>query len=110
MAGLAPGGIFWLYSPLLMVLPIVIAGHLVGVFAAHRSAGTGSARKLFPLVRHSSFASHRLGPFAIRTSRLSGVSVLLLPNFLGGFLGASWVLVILLFSAIGTNPFVYFQF
>ena len=34
----------------------------------------------------------------------------LLPNFLGGFLGASWVLVILLFSAIGTNPFVYFQF
>jgi alginate O-acetyltransferase complex protein AlgI len=110
MAGLAPGGIFWLYSPLLMVLPIVIAGHLVGVFAAHRSAVTGSARKLFPLVPHSSFASRRLGPFAIRTSGLSGVSVLLLPNFLGGFLGASWVLVILLFSAIGTNPFVYFQF
>jgi len=37
--------------------------------------------------------------------------VLLPPlGFLGAFLAASWILTVLLFSATGANPFVYFQF
>jgi hypothetical protein len=36
MAGLSPGGIEWSYSPLPMVLPIVIAGHAIGIAAARR--------------------------------------------------------------------------
>jgi hypothetical protein len=84
MAGLSPGGVAWLYSPLLVVLPIVITAHVVGIMAARRAGPTGV--------------------------RLSGVYVVTKPNFVGAFLIASWVLAVLLFGATGANPFVYFQF
>jgi alginate O-acetyltransferase complex protein AlgI len=84
MAGLSPGGVAWLYSPLLVVLPIVIIAHVVGIMAARRAGPTGV--------------------------RLSGVYVVTKPNFVGAFLIASWVLAVLLFGATGANPFVYFQF
>jgi hypothetical protein len=96
MAGLAPGGVAWLYSPLLLVLPIVIVAHLVGITAARSTELTVHAN-----IRAS---------FIVRSSRLSGVYVVLRPRFLGAFLLTSWVLAVLLFGATGANPFVYFQF
>ena len=110
MAGMAPGGIVWIYSPLLMVLPIVIAGHVVGVFAGRRSVATAPGRWLLPTVLPASFIS-QCGPWSqIKANRLSGVYVLLRPTFLGGFIAGSWVLAMLLFCAIGSTPFIYFQF
>jgi len=110
MAGMAPGGIVWLYSPLLMVLPIVIAGHVVGSLAARRSVATTPGRWLLPTVLPSSFISD-CGPWSqIEANRLSGVYVLLRPTLLGGFIAGSWVLAMLLFCAIGSTPFIYFQF
>ena len=110
MAGMAPGGIVWLYSPLLMVLPIVIAGHVVGSLAARRSVATAPGRWLLPTVLPSSFISD-CGPWSqIEANRLSGVYVLLRPTLLGGFIAGSWVLAMLLFCAIGSTPFIYFQF
>ena len=38
------------------------------------------------------------------------VLLLPLPGFIGAFLAASWVLALLLFGAIGSSPFIYFQF
>lgn len=100
MTGLAPGGIVWLYSPLLMVLPLVIAAHLVGIAAARRVSLLERARKI------SQFYG-----LSIRASRLSGIVVLLrLPGFAGAFLAAGAVLALLLFGAIGEHPFIYFQF
>jgi hypothetical protein len=108
MAGMAPGGIVWIYSPLLMVLPIVIAGHVVGTLAGRRSVATAPVRRPRPTVLP--FIS-RCGPWSqIKASRLSGVYVLLRPSFLGGFIAGSWVLAMLLFCAIGSTPFIYFQF
>ncbi|MGD0301105.1 MAG: MBOAT family protein [Bryobacteraceae bacterium] len=83
MSGLAPGGIAWFYSPLAMVLPLVIGGHAVGIMAARR----------------------------VHCNRITGNYVLLpLPGFAGAFLGTCWLLVLLLFGATGGNPFIYFQF
>jgi alginate O-acetyltransferase complex protein AlgI len=83
MSGLAPAGIVWLYSPLLMVLPLVIGGHIVGMVAARR----------------------------VESKPITGAYVLLpLPGFTGAFLAACWLLVLLLFGATGANPFIYFQF
>jgi hypothetical protein len=110
MAGLAPGGIAWLYSPLLMVLPIVIVAHVVGIVAARSASPTTSGRKAhFPAWAGSLYANARAS-FMVKSNRLSGVYVLMRPRFLGAFLLASWVLTVLLFGATGANPFVYFQF
>lgn len=97
MAGLAPGGVRWLYSPFLLALLIVIVAHGIGIMAARRATAAGASR----WVRTA---------FRTRFSRLSGVYVLLRPSFLGAFLIASWILAVLLFGATGANPFVYFQF
>ena len=109
MAGLSPGGIAWLYSPLLMVLPIVIVAHVVGILAARGALPTGSGRKVHPPAWASLYANARAS-FIVRSSRLSGIYVLMKPSFWSAFLIASWVLAVLLFGATGSNPFVYFQF
>jgi alginate O-acetyltransferase complex protein AlgI len=83
MFGLASGGISWFYSPLLMVLPLVIGGHAIGVIAGRR----------------------------VHSNYITGNYVLLpLPGFAGAFLAACWLLTLLLFGATGANPFIYFQF
>ncbi len=109
MAGLSPGGIEWFYSPLPMVLPIVIAGHAIGVVAARRAAVLRGARTIPAPAWVASVYERARACFAIHP--LSGVYVLLpLPGFIGAFLAASWVLALLLFGATGANPFIYFQF
>ncbi len=80
MSGLAPGGIAWFYSPLLMVLPLVLGGHAIGTMATRRNRISGTY-VLLPL-----------------------------PGFAGAFLAACWILALLLFGATGGNPFIYFQF
>jgi len=110
MAGFAPGGVAWFYSPLVLVLPIVVAAHVVGVIAAGRVASVGTACKIFPPTWATRLYGHRTS-FGIKSRRFSGIYVLLPPpGFLGAFLAASWVLTVLLFCATGANPFVYFQF
>ncbi|HUJ50660.1 MAG TPA: MBOAT family O-acyltransferase [Bryobacteraceae bacterium] len=96
MAGLASGGVAFLYSPLILVLPLVIAAHAIGIMAE---------RNVGPLVRAQLRAW-----FQVRSNRLAGVYVLLRPGFLGAFLITSWALVLLLFGATGASPFVYFRF
>jgi alginate O-acetyltransferase complex protein AlgI len=83
MSGWSPGGIAWFYSPLAMVLPLVIAGHAIGV--------------------HTRLRRHR--------NPLSGTYVLLpRPGFAAAFLITCWLLALLLFGAARSSPFIYFQF
>lgn len=110
MFGLAPDGIAWLYSPLLMVLPIVIVAHVIGIVAARHALPTGSGQKVHSPAWVASFYANARASFVVKSSRLSGVYVFMRPRFLGAFLIASWVLAVLLFGATGANPFVYFQF
>ena len=110
MAGLAPGGIAWLYSPLLLALPIVIVAHVIGLLASRGYLGRGARlEETLPAWLASLYASVRAF-LTTRTSPLSGLYVLVRPSFFGGFLIASWLLALLLFAATGANPFVYFQF
>jgi hypothetical protein len=109
MTGLAAGGIVWLYSPLLMVLPLVVVGHVVGVLAARRSVAAVPGRSLLLPVRAASFIAYAGLWSQIKAGRLSGIYVFLQPTVLGGFIAGCWVLAILLFCAVASNPFVYFQ-
>jgi alginate O-acetyltransferase complex protein AlgI len=110
MAGLAPGGIAWFYSPLLLALPIVIVAHVIGLLASRGHLGGGARlEETLPAWLASLYASVRAS-LTTRTSPLSGLYVLVRPSFFGGFLIASWLLALLLFAATGANPFVYFQF
>jgi alginate O-acetyltransferase complex protein AlgI len=110
MAGLAPGGVAWLYSPLLLVLPIVIVAHMVGIMAARSTGPTGSGRKVTPPTWVASLYANARASFIVRSDRLSGVYLLIRPRFFGAFLIACWVLAVLLFGATGAQPFVYFHF
>ena len=90
IAGLAPGGIVWVYSPLFLLLPLVAAAHAVGWLAERGRLG---------------------GPLVARRHRVSGVWVLVpLPGFMGAFLLTAWLLLVYLFASIDTSPFIYFQF
>ena len=101
----------WFYSPLLLVLPLVIAGHLVGIVAARHAARAGSSRRIPPPKWIASIYAHARAPFGVRSRSFSGVYVLLpLPGFVGAFLGACWMLALVLFCATGASPFIYFQF
>jgi hypothetical protein len=92
-----------------MVLPIVIAGHAIGIVAARRGAVVHGDRKIPLPERIASIYERARARLAIHP--LSGVYVLLpLPGFIGAFLAASWVLALMLFAATGANPFIYFQF
>jgi hypothetical protein len=97
MSGLSPGGIEWFYSPLPVVLPIVIAGYVA----------VPRAQKIPPQQVASNY-DRAEAPFAFRPP--CGLYVLLpLP----GVTGASWPQAgywrLLLVGAIGSNPFIYLQ-
>lgn len=108
MAGLAPGGVAWLYSPLLLILPFVIVAHIMGIIAARGVTSTG--REVLWPAWVASMYTHAHESFRISSSRLSGIYVLLRRGFLGSLLAVAWILALLLFGATGDNPFVYFQF
>ena len=109
MSSLAPGGIAWLYSPLLLVMPILIAAHIIGVKGARGYLMTAWRIRI---LRPAWLASlqQNMRAFSSVRSRQSGVYVLTRPTFLGALVLTGWILALLLFGAIGTNPFIYFQF
>jgi alginate O-acetyltransferase complex protein AlgI len=96
IAGLAPGGAEWPYSPLLLLLPLVIGAHIIGRLAEAR-AGQGNSL----LARW----------LAVRRHRISGVYALIArPGFMGAFFLTCWLLFVWLFYAERVNPFIYFRF
>jgi alginate O-acetyltransferase complex protein AlgI len=105
-------GIHWVYSPLFILFPIIIAGHAIGILANNRKRAEGStSRRILPpgwargLYRWSDMR------FALKPSAAAGIYVLLpLPTFFGGFLLAIWLTGLFLFASLDTSPFIYFQF
>lgn len=104
-------GVTWSYWPLLLIIPIVAAGHAIGWLAARQMSGRPAShvveppRWLAPLYR----GSHQ--PFALRPSRAAGIYVFLpFPSFTGAFVMTIWILAVCLFAAANANPFIYFQF
>ena len=113
--GLLPGGISWFYLPLYLLLALVIMAHAIGWLAANRARLGPMARKVAPprllAVFYAQERSRRLRPFALRPHPNAGLYVLLPPaGFMSAFGLTVWILLVLIFGATNTNPFIYFQF
>jgi len=96
-------GVMFLPFWLPVCLAFVVLGHLIGLSCQHsRHAGTISSWFMSAL--------RQLGLKVIQNS-ISGVYLSLeRPTFAGGYAITFFVLVIFLFGATNTNPFIYFQF
>jgi alginate O-acetyltransferase complex protein AlgI len=112
--------LFWLdtsganffYSPLFMLVPVVVIGHILGVIAQRQFyAPSSSLRRCPPPAWAIRAYAGNGGRFGLKPSRVAGVYVLLpIPGFWGGFLLTVWLLVVFLFSSLKATPFIYFQF
>ena len=103
-------GVIWTYTPLLLLVPLLIAGHILGVVAAtrmDRNTRYAGPPDLWDFL-YSGIAKRR---FVLRPHRAAGMYILLpLHNFIGVFCFVSWAVLAFLFSPVRTNPFIYFQF
>jgi alginate O-acetyltransferase complex protein AlgI len=112
MAWLDVSGATWFYSPLALLIPLVIGGHILGVMASKQMEAAGSrwSRVTAPGWATAIYVGAR-NRFALKPSKAAGVYVLLpLPGFVGGAILAFWLIGIFLFSSLHTSPFIYFQF
>ena len=102
----------WFYSPLYMLLGLVIAAHVLGTMAARQAAISGSAvRWIMPPAWLAKVYSSSRERFAVKPSKVAGIYVLApVPGFVGGFVIAVWLIGVYLFSSLYTTPFIYFQF
>jgi alginate O-acetyltransferase complex protein AlgI len=108
---LDPSGVSHFYLPLALLLPLVLLGHWLGVLASTQAQATANP-PCVPAPRWAARIWERARAcFAVRPHPAAGLYVLLpVPGFIGGFVLATWVLLIGLFAAINSTPFIYFQF
>ena len=109
---LDPAGVNHFYLPLALLLPIVVLGHWLGVIASDQAGAAGAHPRWVAAPRWAASLWERAGArFAVRPHPAAGLYVLLpLPGFVGGFVLTTWLLLIALFAAIDSSPFIYFQF
>jgi alginate O-acetyltransferase complex protein AlgI len=110
MVGIDSVGVHYLYLPLLLIVPLVVVAHVIGRYAnTGVEASVGQRRMYAPLWAERLYSG--TPRFAIRPHRQAGTYALLPTNgFLLGFILTTWILVFYLFTALGSNPFIYFQF
>lgn len=109
---LDPAGVGHFYLPLALLLPIVALGHWLGKIASDQARDPLANPRCLPAPEWAAKIWERAGRcFAVRPHPAAGLYVLLpVPGFVGGFVLASWLLLIGLFAAINGTPFIYFQF
>lgn len=103
-------GIEWVYSPLLVLVPLVILGHVLGVLAASRMPEHAAYGKP-PAGWRFLYNGARKERFATKPHRAAGIYMILpLHNAFGVFALTIWAVVALLAAPLRTSPFIYFQF
>jgi alginate O-acetyltransferase complex protein AlgI len=110
MVGIDSAGVQYVYLWLYLILPFIVAAHLIGRYAnqgveqvvgQRRMYAPAWARRFYP-------GSSR---FAVRPHPKAGTYALLPTNgFALGFCLTTWIVVFYLFAAIDSSPFIYFQF
>ena len=109
--GLEQGGVAWLYSPLLLVLPLVVVAHVIGVQVNRAFRGAAPSVTVPPPAWARATYRRAGAPFATRLHDAGAVHVLLpIPGLAGGFILTLWLLLVVVFGAMQTSPFVYLQF
>jgi alginate O-acetyltransferase complex protein AlgI len=104
-------GVRWVFTPLLIIIPLVIAAHFIGMHAArlYATARRGARKVTAPQLFEPLYGTS--GTIVRKPSAAAGIYVLLpIQPFWNGFVAAAWVLAIFSFSATSSNPFIYFQF
>jgi alginate O-acetyltransferase complex protein AlgI len=101
-------GVHYTFLPLLILIPVIAIAHGIGVYTARavkHGRKVSNPRWLAAVYRSSQ------EKLAVRPHRRSGAYFLLpWPGFTGGFIVTLWLLVLVLFSASTSSPFIYFQF
>jgi len=89
-----------------MLLPLVLLAHYLGWRIGRRSAAdAGEMRRGRSVFERLDFIR------AVRPHAAAGpYAVVRFQTFGGAFLITAWLLVLLLFSAQDSSPFIYFQF
>lgn len=104
-------GVSYLYLPLLLSIPLVVAAHWLGWSVERTASSSGSPRYLFPPRWAESLYRFSGERFALKPHPAAGYYVLLpLPGATGGFLLTAWILLLYLFASVNSSPFIYFQF
>jgi alginate O-acetyltransferase complex protein AlgI len=96
IVGLEPGGASWTYAPLFLLLPLVIAAHIVGRLTEHRPTPAHAAPS------DDGTPSH--------VARFGWIEMHFRPGFATAFVLTFWVIALYLFAPLRTSPFIYFQF
>jgi alginate O-acetyltransferase complex protein AlgI len=103
-------GIEWIYSPLFVVLPVVLLGHFLGVLAS-KSMASQATDGVRPADWHFLDNVLNKGLLASKPHSASGIyTILRLHNAVGIFALTVWATMLLLLAPIKSNPFIYFQF
>ncbi|MDP9177823.1 MAG: MBOAT family protein [Gemmatimonadota bacterium] len=112
IVGLEPGGANWVYLPLLLIVPLVVAAHAAGVWIGAQEKRTKtSPEKWVPAPGFASRIYDAAAGIALRPHHASGLYMLLpRPGFVSAFVLTVWLLGLFLFSPVHTRPFIYFQF
>jgi alginate O-acetyltransferase complex protein AlgI len=111
ISGLEQGGVAWFYSPLFLLLPLVLLGHVFGVLVERQSAKNSNPLNVPAPNWLKRIYENAESGFAIRPNPVAGLYLLLpLPGFVGGFVVTAWLLLLFIFAAVKSNPFIYFQF
>ncbi|HEY9226452.1 MAG TPA: MBOAT family protein [Gemmatimonadaceae bacterium] len=87
LAGLAPGGVAWVYLPVYVFIPMLIAAHTIGVIQRNPSLNLTDAHTTPPA-------------YAVAKQ----------PAMLQAFVLTAWLLLLYLFVPLHRSPFIYFQF
>jgi alginate O-acetyltransferase complex protein AlgI len=112
MFGLDTSGSAWFYSPLFLLIPLIIGAHYLGVVAGDQLKAPRAKWNRVPSPSWATrFYRDTGNRFALKPSKAAGIYVLLpVPGIVGGAVLAFWILGIFLFSSLNTAPFIYFQF
>jgi alginate O-acetyltransferase complex protein AlgI len=112
IAGLEPGGASWLYLPLVLILPLVIAAHGAGAWMAAQEKRTKTAPESWvPAPGFAWRMYDSAAGIALRPHRAAGLYMLLpRAGFVSAFVLTVWLVGLFLFSPVHTRPFIYFQF
>lgn len=111
LAGLAPGGVTYLFLPFFLLVPLVVVAHWLGSMVEGRAIRLRKPRYISAPAWARRWYQNLNGRFALKPHKASGYYVLLpLPGFAGGFVLTVWLLVLFMFAVTYRNVFIYFQF
>jgi alginate O-acetyltransferase complex protein AlgI len=106
LAGFAPGGASWMYLPFFLLIPVIVAAHVIGLTTSMPMIAKPAETSFF---RHFGGFVAGFRGFVAGEDRGAGL-VRMNVGFVSALLLTAWLVTLLLFAPMRTSPFIYFQF